>query len=118
NILTWIETAEGLALSSQKGTDASGHVLYDPLGEGNYRIAFRRSDCWPAVLETNLGNSEKAARDVQMRRLANLELTALNAKGIPVSGVPISLTSTEFATPVQSWIDGGRVHSRTGLTTD
>ncbi len=52
-----------------------------------------------------------------MRRLGDLELHVSIEGGLPVSGLPLQLTSTEFGSSVQAWIDAGQVRTP-GLVTD
>lgn len=113
-----IETTGGVTLSEAFQTDAAGLVRFDAVGEGAYRIGLRRPDCWPTFAEQQLGAEEKAHLDVQMRRLADLELTLLDERGLPVSGAEVELASAEFAADVDAWLKEERVRAPNGLTTD
>lgn len=113
-----IVTAGGVTLSEAMQTDAQGIVRFQPLGEGTYRIAFQRADCWPATIERALATGEQARIDVQMRQVADLELTLFDRDGIPVSGAEIGLTSIEFESTVEAWLGAETVRAPKGLRTD
>jgi hypothetical protein len=65
-----------------------------------------------------LSADENARRDVQIRRLADLELLVLDGRGAAVAGVPVALSSTEFACDVRKWIEEKRIQAPAELTTD
>lgn len=118
SVVTRIETTGGVSLSIPKETDQAGHVRYEALGEGHYLIACRRTDCWPAVVDYQLASDEHAVKTVQMRQLASLALTVFNEEGLPVSGLDVELSSSEFGVDVAEWLAGERVRSSTGLRTN
>jgi hypothetical protein len=111
-----IETSGGVSLSDARQSDTSGLVRFEPVGEGSYRIGLTRSDCWPVVVERSLAPEEHARVDVQMRRLADLDLSLVNAERVPVTGVEVELRSLEFDVPVADWLAAERV--RGSLTSD
>ncbi len=113
-----IVTAGGVTLTEAVQTDAQGLVRFKPLGEGAYRIAFLRGDCWPAVVERTLAPAEHAHLDVQMRRLAELELTLFDRQGLPVSGAEVELSSIEFGCTVAAWLREEKVRAPNGSSTD
>jgi hypothetical protein len=117
-VATRIETKAGLTLGDARQTDDQGHVRYEALGKGAYHLACRRADCWPAVVDEDLAPDEHARVQVQMRRLADLEFTLFSADGLPVSGMTVELTSSEFEVAVETWIQKEMVHAPGGLTTD
>lgn len=117
-VATRIETESGLSMSEVKHTDAQGVVGFSSLGEGHYRLSCRRADCWTAVTECELASDAQERREVQMRRLADLELSVLDAHGAPVRGVPVELRSIEFDADVHEWVLAERVTLPTGWTTD
>lgn len=117
-VLARIQTRAGLTLDDARQTDDQGKVRYDMLGEGNYHLACHRADCWPTTVDEELSRGEQARVRVQMRRLADLELTLHTADGLPVSGATIELVSQEFGQPVATWIQEERVRTLGGLTTD
>jgi hypothetical protein len=113
------EMKSGTTLSLPVRTDLDGRVDFEPIGEGAYRFALRRADCWPVLLDVQLTKgSETVRRDVEMRRLADLRLQVHNQNGLPVSGVEVELRSSEFDAAVSTWLDEGLVRSSTGLTTN
>ena len=113
-----IQTSGGVTLSEALQTDAAGLVRFEPVGEGTYRIGLRRTDCWPTFVEKRLGADDRAHLDVQMRRLADLELTVFDRAGLPVSGMEIGLRSIEFGAEVDAWLREETVRAPNGLTTD
>ncbi|NOT30568.1 MAG: carboxypeptidase regulatory-like domain-containing protein [Planctomycetes bacterium] len=113
-----IETSGGVTLSDALQADAAGLVSFEALGEGTYRIGLQRSDCWPTIVEKQLGAGEQARLEVQMRRLADLELTLLDESGLLVSGAEVALASAEFAADIDTWLKEERVRAPNGLTTD
>jgi hypothetical protein len=117
-VVTSIETTAGISLSEARQTDDQGRVRYEALGEGNYHLACRRADCWPAFVDEELAPGEQARVQVQMRRLADLEFRLLSADGLPVAGMPVELTSMEFDLPVEAWLEEEKVRASRGLTTD
>jgi hypothetical protein len=117
-VATRIETSAGVTLADARETDGAGVVRYELLGEGQYRLSCRRADCWPTFVEEQLDAGEHATVPVQMRRLADLELTVLTRDGLPVSDLEVELRSGEFDTSVASWLADGLVESSGGLTTD
>lgn len=116
DVASRIETASGITLSHSRPSDVGGHIKYPPLGQGSYRIVCRRADCWTTSLERALDGQEDVALEVQMRRLADLDLTVF-ADGLPVTGVDVELRSVEFDTDVRAWIEQGSVRAPDGLTT-
>ncbi len=117
-VATRIETTAGLTLGDARQTDDQGRVRYESLGAGNYHLACRRSDCWPAFVDEDLAPDEHALVQVQMRRLADLDFSLLSADGLPVSGMSVEFTSTEFGLPIDTWIQEERVRAPGGLTTN
>jgi hypothetical protein len=117
-VATRIETTAGYPLGETRQTDDQGRARFESLGEGAYHLACRRADCWPAFVDEDLGSDEHARVQVQMRRLADLEFTVSSADGLPVSGMAIELTSSEFEAAVETWIQEERVRAPGGLTTD
>jgi len=118
NVSAQIETSGGVRLGDTKITGAAGEVAFPQLGEGSYHIACRRADCWPVRVDEDLAPDETARREVQMRRLAELEITVLEETGLPVSGVELELESNEFDVQVASWIAAGSVRAPAGLVSD
>jgi hypothetical protein len=115
---TRLETTDGTVLSSRTlETDGQGTVRYELLGEGTYRVGCKRADCWPATVDVTLGPNAKETRVVEMRRLGDLRLQALDAEGRPRSGATVLLRSLEFEYEVLDWIREKRVQAR-GLTSD
>jgi hypothetical protein len=104
DVTTRIETPSGTVLTRPRPTGVDGTVRYEPLGEGQYRIVCRRSDCWRAVADVALAAGEKATPTVRMRRLAELELVVRSAEGTPLVGVEVELRSSEFEASVADWI--------------
>ena len=98
-------------------TDAAGAVAFAPLGPGAYRIAIEQVGHWPVeeLVELAAGGGTRA---VQVRRLGDLELSVVTAEGALVPGVEVELTSAEFGTPVQTWVEQGRIGAPTGLVSD
>jgi hypothetical protein len=117
-VLTRIQTKAGLTLDDARQTDDQGKVRYELLGEGNYHLACHRADCWPTTVDEELAPGGQARVRVQMRRLADLELTLRSADGLAVSGATIEVVSQEFGLPVATWIQDERVRAPAGLTTD
>jgi len=117
-VMTRIETTGGVTLSDAKQTNDQGTVRFEPLGEGSYRFACRRADCWPVVVERSLGREDKARVPVQMRQLADLELQVLSPDGIPVSDAEVEVTSTEFGVALETWLREEKIRAPGGLTTD
>jgi hypothetical protein len=117
-VLARMETTGGVTLGDARQTDEAGAVRFEPLGEGSYRVACHRADCWPASAETEVGLLEHARIEVQMRRLANLEFALRSAEGLPVSKTPIELRSLEFDESVTTWLEAGRIRAPGGLATD
>lgn len=117
-VATRIETTAGLSLSDARLTDDRGRVRYEALGEGTYRLACRRTDCWPALVDEELAHGEQARVQVQMRRLADLDFRLLSSDGLPVSGMPVEFTSLEFGLSIEEWIGEKRVRAPGGLMTD
>lgn len=115
---TQIITDEGVILSTVSDTDPQGIVRYQLLGEGQYRVACRRSDCWSAYFDRRLGAGEQARVDVQMRRLADLELNIQDRDGLPISSLPFDLCSIEFDASVADWLREGRLGAESGLSTN
>lgn len=113
-----LETPDGLSLTDPTTTDADGRVRFGPLGDGAYVFGCRRSDAWPARLALELGPDEHVVREVQMRRLADLELYVLDADGLPVADAEIRLRSLEFGTDVADWVGAERVVAPGGVRTD
>jgi hypothetical protein len=104
SVTTRIETPGGAGQSRPRDTTAEGTVRYEPLGEGQYRIVGRRSDCWPVVADVVLAAGEQATPTVRMRRLAELELLVRSAEGTPLVGVEVDLRSLEFGGSVAEWV--------------
>lgn len=117
-VSTQVQAPGGVALRDSKVTDDRGGVRYEPLGRGSYNIACRRGDCWPVVLDHDLGADEHAKREVQMRRLGDARIGVRSRDGLPVSAVEIELRSEEFGDSVAAWLAAGRVESATGLVSD
>lgn len=117
-VATRIESIAGFAFGDARQTDDQGHVRFEALGEGNYHLACRRSDCWPAFVDEELAPGEHARVKVQMRRLADLDFVLLSADGLPVSGMPVDFRSTEFDLPIDTWVREERVRAPESLTTD
>jgi hypothetical protein len=105
-------------LGDARQTDDQGRVRYEALGEGAYHLACRRADCWPAAVDEDLARDEHAWVQVQMRRLADVEFTLFSADGLPVPGMAVELTSSEFDVAVETWIQEEDVRAPGGLTTD
>jgi hypothetical protein len=97
-------------------SDATGRATLRDLGAGSYTLHASRKDCWPVTFEAR-ADAEAPIQSVAMRRLGDLELHVSIEGGLPVSGLPLQLTSTEFGTSVETWIDAGQVRSP-GLVTD
>jgi hypothetical protein len=104
-------------LSEVRQTDEDGLVRFEALGQGSYYLACRRADCWPKTVEVELQAEHSTRLDVQMRRLADLELTVFAQNGLPATGVDVELTSVEFGSVVQDWLTQQRVRGE-GLRTD
>jgi uncharacterized GH25 family protein len=105
-------------LSGQRTTDANGRVTFTDLGQGLFRFACQRADVWSTSVEVALAEDEAAKRDVQMRRLGNVELAAVDAEGNPLAGMTVSVRSIEFDADVADWIAAERVRAPGGLRTD
>jgi hypothetical protein len=114
---TWLETTDGVVLSSSLATDSEGTVRHEPLGQGTYRLGCKRADCWPTTIDLTLANKAKETRTVEMRRLGDLRIQVFDAENRPRSGVTVQLRSVEFGQEVVYWIREERVQSR-GLTSD
>jgi hypothetical protein len=110
-----METPAGVSLSKAQVADEHGVLRFSSLGEGRYRFSCRRADAWPAFVETDLDNGEQARLFVQMRRLASATLRVCNRDGLPLADVPISIVSSEFDTPLQTWLADERIHSSSAL---
>jgi uncharacterized GH25 family protein len=117
-VLTWLESTDGAPLTGQSTTDANGRVTFTALGEGHFRFACQRAGVWSTSVEVALAQDETAKRDVQLRRLGNVELTGVDAEGKPLSGIAVSVRSVEFDADVSDWIATERVHAPGGLRTD
>ncbi|MEQ1892025.1 MAG: hypothetical protein ABL998_05740 [Planctomycetota bacterium] len=116
DVTTRIETPSGTVLTRPRPTGADGTVRYEPLGQGQYRIVGRRSDCWPVVADIALAAGEHTTPTVRMRRLAELELLVRSAEGTPLVGVEVALRSLEFGSSVADWVAGKAVEGE--LRTD
>lgn len=97
-------------------TDADGRLTIRDLGEGDYLLDASKSDCWPVQVEAR-ARATPGLLCVQVRRVGDLDLQIVAAGGLPVSGLPVELTSLEFGTSVSTWIEEKRV-SASGLVTD
>jgi RNA polymerase sigma-70 factor (ECF subfamily) len=115
---TRLQTPDGTVLADPLSTGNDGLVRHRALGAGTYRIFCTRADGWPVLLNCALAAGEDKVVEVALRRLADVDLVVLGVDGLPVAGVPVQLTSTEFATDVTSWLAEERVHSDTGLVTN
>jgi hypothetical protein len=113
-----VETPDGTWLNLSRTSTSGGRARFDGLGEGSYHIVCRRADCWTVVVDRALAANEVASVPVQMRRLSDFELTVVDANGVLVSGVELTLTSNEFGVSVADWLTQGRVLCERGLTTD
>jgi hypothetical protein len=87
----------------------------DALTEGPYRLRAVRNDCWPIEL-TARASVEAPIRDVELRRLGDLELHLRAPGGLPVNGLELELTLEGESVPVSRWLADERVRSK-GLTT-
>jgi hypothetical protein len=105
----------GTSVASGTLSDDKGRVTFNGLGADTYTLRATRSDCWPTEFEAT-ARAETQVTRVQMRRLATLEIV-VSQGGLPVSGLPIELTSIEFDSDVAEWIAAERVRSE-GLVTD
>jgi len=103
DVSTTLVDGAGIALTAARTSDGRGEVEYASLGAGHYRLAFARTDCWPATLETDLRQGEEIRRTVQLRRLADLTVK-LTAGGLPVAGQRLNLRSEEFEADVADWV--------------
>jgi hypothetical protein len=117
DVVTRIETPDGTLLTLPRPTASDGTIRYAPVGEGDYRIVCRRADCWTTVVEKRLGAGEQIEVHASMRRLGDLELAVLDARGIPISAAEPTLTSVEFEVSVEEWITDGRVQGASALRT-
>src|SRR5262249_40205871 len=97
-------------------SDERGRVSLHGLGEGSYRVLATRSDCWPVDL-TVPARLQPQLQHVEMRRLGDLDLALVAAGGLPVSGVLVELTASEFGVSVAQWIAEKNVRS-SGLVAD
>lgn len=113
-----LRSESGVLLSSTKETDADGFTRFEPIGEGTYLFGCSQPDAWPSNLVINVAEDERVERRVQMRRLADLELTLRRADGIPIGGTDVFLRSLEFGLDVAEWLAAGRVTASGGLRTD
>jgi len=113
-----METTGGVTLSEAQETDEQGRTRFAPFGAGRYRFSCRRADCCPAFVDEELGPEERAVADVQMRRLADLELTVRDGDGLPVSGLDVALRSVEFGADLELWLRGGKIRSSSALATN
>jgi hypothetical protein len=113
-----MQTESGVRLSERKQTDEHGRTRFEPLGDGRYLLACRRSDCWPVTVARDLSASEHASVPVQMRRLADLALVITTSAGLPVTGVAVELKPTDLEGDVARWVEEERVRAPSGLVTD
>jgi hypothetical protein len=118
DVVVRLETNGGVVLSESRSTDEAGRVRFEPMGEGAYHLSCQRAGCWTVFVDRALGPDEHATLDVQMRRLADLQLTVRNGDGLPVTGVEIELRSEEFDVQVSDWLAADKVRSEGSLRSD
>jgi hypothetical protein len=63
---------------------------------------------WHVEPEVDVGTGT-TPHAIQVRRLGDLRVEVRNGDGLPVSGVLVELTSTEFQAAVSDWIGVSRV---------
>lgn len=113
-----LETSGAYALSDPRSTDEHGVTRFGPLGEGAYGFGCRRADCWPLYRKLEVGPKDQGVHELQMRRLAGLELVLRDANGTPIAAAEVELRSLEFGVEVAEWVRADRVTAPQGLRTN
>ncbi len=108
------DTTEQYRFSVLGTSDERGRILGSGLSEGHYHILADHPDCWPVTIDVE-ASPDASPVDVQIRRLGGVHFEVRTARGLPVAGQEITLTSTEFKTDVGTWIEEERVSAEQGL---
>jgi hypothetical protein len=93
-----------------KTSDAIGGVAFAQLSPDTYRARVSQPGLWPTEADV-VASPAGTPATLQVRRLGSLALTARNAQGLVVPGVPVSLASLELGADVAAWIQAGLVVS-------
>jgi hypothetical protein len=107
----------GRNLSSSVLTNEEGRAAIPRLAPGSYRLSVTGSSIWK--VDTAIDVQPGAGlRTLEVRRLGDLKLRALNPEGVPVQGVDVALVDLATDESVQDWITAGRIQAPGGLATD
>ncbi len=107
----------GRNLCSSVLTNEEGRAAIPRLAPGSYRLSVTGSSIWK--VDTTIDVQPGAGlRTLEVRRLGDLKLRALNPEGVPVQGVDVALVDLATDESVQDWIAAGRVEAPGGLATD
>jgi hypothetical protein len=116
-IACWLKDSYGNNLASAVLTNTEGRALIPRLTPGPYHLQVTSETTWP--LELGLDVQPGAGlRTVEVRRLGDLLIRALNPDGVPVSGLDVEITDIESGEQVQDWLAADRVIGPDALATD
>lgn len=102
----------------ERTTDESGSATWQPVSNGDYRIAVMHPGWWRTVEIVHLADG-KPIPPIQVRRLGSVSFDVHSVLGNPVAGARIDVRSEEMNTWASSWVEAGKVAaSRPDLTSD
>lgn len=102
----------------ERTTELSGNVSWQPVSNGDYRIAVMHPGWWRTVEIVHLTDG-KPIPPIQVRRLGSVAFDVRSVLGNAVAGARIDVRSEEMDTWASKWVEAGIVSpSRTDLASD